>query len=101
MLATTTPTWEIAVEAVALAHEVLARAGVAASCDGAPNALLVKANGEMIPSLNAALVQAGVKVFRLSERRRRLEDAYFELVTRSSPMRETVTEPPNHPATGH
>jgi len=44
--------------------------------------LTVEARAEQVPEINAALVQAGLRVFQLSPRRRTLEDLYMHYAER-------------------
>jgi ABC-2 type transport system ATP-binding protein len=82
LLTTQTPTWEITVNEPTTALQVLSRLGCAVEIDGVENTLSVQADAEQVPALNAALVQAAVKVYRIDRKRRTLEEAFLELTQR-------------------
>jgi ABC-2 type transport system ATP-binding protein len=80
LLTPPTPTWEVTVDEPHRALQALARMGYEPSMDGAANTLIVQADHEHVPALNAALVGAAVKVYRIDRKRRTLEEAFLEMV---------------------
>jgi ABC-2 type transport system ATP-binding protein len=79
IVATPLPEWEVAVDAPGPARRVIQGFGFEISADGSAGTLLVRMQSDQVPTLNEALVQSGVKVYRLHRRRRTLEDAFLEL----------------------
>jgi ABC-2 type transport system ATP-binding protein len=81
LLTSLTPTWEVRVDAPGQALQVLSRMGCVASLDGAADTLIVQADAEQVPVVNAALVQASIKVYRIDRKRRTLEEAFLKMVS--------------------